>query len=203
MTQRQHIRVPIGLAAICRYGSSFEAAITIADLSEAGCRILQAPTSMLRGEAIVISFSDYEYIEAKVRWLRDGEAGVQFLRPIDLLDRNALQRASELAHRPQAADEAHGSAEPRHVTAVPDESASEMTVNDDHFVLKTNPAGNGNADGASVSNDILTSGRPARLPISDMTRFTTFIEAAQMCGFHALDVHLTGKGLSVRLFSNI
>ncbi|AKM08792.1 PilZ domain-containing protein [Croceicoccus naphthovorans] len=173
MTQRQHIRVPIGLSAICRYGSGFEAAITIADLSEAGCRILQAPTSMLRGEVIVISFSDYEYIEAKVRWLRDGEAGVQFLRPIDLLDRNALQRASELGHRLQAADAANGSAEPGLFTTVPHEFSSEMTVGDGHGVFTTNAAGNDNADGTSVSKDILTSGGPARLPISDMTRFIT------------------------------
>lgn len=202
MSEREHIRVSINLAATCRYGHSFSSEIEITNLSETGCRIDKAPRGLMRGEQMTISFSDFELIEGRVRWLtKNRQAGIQFLSPIDLLDRHALQHASQLIAKLET----------------PHKEESDMTENsllrsarEDQWHRQDRPVEQPNRQANEVvQNNAISEDTPqkqvpdriASLPISDLTRFSHLVEAAKSCGFNALNVELTNKGLSVRMTS--
>lgn len=55
--------------------------VNILDFSPEGCRI-EIPIYVDEGDSIFISLPGLETIESKVRWKKDWEVGVEFLRPL-------------------------------------------------------------------------------------------------------------------------
>ncbi|RVQ68960.1 PilZ domain-containing protein [Croceicoccus ponticola] len=197
MSKRERIRVPIRLSASCKFGNGLSPEVVIVDLSETGCRIENAPTALLRGEQITLSFEEFEFIEGRVRWLtKGGAAGIQFSTPIYRTDYHALQRVSEMVSLSQI---------PRHKELkMSDGSPFSSGRQDTWRHQETNTAQAAENSSSSAPLDLsLPSGIDdcTKLPVEDLTRFVMLVEAAKSCGFNALDVDLTNNGLSVKLTS--
>lgn len=53
------------------------------NLSDTGCCIAE-PHALDKFERMIVSIGQEEHVPAEVAWIREGTAGLQFLRPIDL-----------------------------------------------------------------------------------------------------------------------
>lgn len=197
MSKRESIRLPVRLSASCKFGNNLSQNVVLVDLSEAGCRLENAPRILLRGELITLSFDEFEFIEGKVRWLtKGGAAGIQFAEPIYQADYHALRRASELitlTHVPVQKELNMPEGSPFASGRQDTWRSQETTTFKDTYRTSAEepiapPPTSGFCDGA-------------KLPVEDLARFVKLVEAAKSCGFSSLDVDLTSNGLSVRLSS--
>lgn len=80
--RRRHTRATISAEVKLRRSSHFSYVVDAYDLSEQGCR-LQFVERPLLGETVWVKLADMESIEANVRWTKDFNAGVEFVRGID------------------------------------------------------------------------------------------------------------------------
>lgn len=91
MYQRASDRKPTNLVLPCVVLGQIERAI-LCDVSPTGCRIEMFDGSMPpRGATIVFEVSDPLYFAGEIVWVRGGEAGVRFTRPLAPEVRKALE----------------------------------------------------------------------------------------------------------------
>ena len=72
--------VQVGATVSSSHGQS--AAMTIANISVHGCNITGEPAWLRLGGFVTVSLPKGEPMQAIVRWVRDGSAGLEFLRPV-------------------------------------------------------------------------------------------------------------------------
>ena len=65
---------------------------TVRNISPFGCNLRSDAEWLKLGRFITLRLSVERSIQAIVRWVRDGSAGVEFLRPIDLAEAEWMQR---------------------------------------------------------------------------------------------------------------
>ena len=65
---------------------------TVRNISPFGCNLRSDAEWLRLGRFITIRLSAERSIQAIVRWVRDGSAGVEFLRPIDLAEAEWMER---------------------------------------------------------------------------------------------------------------
>jgi hypothetical protein len=56
--------------------------VTITDLSEGGCCIIESGSALSEGSIVSIRVGRLDPIEATVRWVKDNQLGLEFQRPI-------------------------------------------------------------------------------------------------------------------------
>jgi PilZ domain len=80
--RRKSVRseVQVGASVISSRGDS--AAVTINNVSTHGCNIKGEATWLRIGSCVGVSLDGGPPLQAIVRWLRDGSAGLEFLRPV-------------------------------------------------------------------------------------------------------------------------
>jgi len=66
--------------------------VLVTDLSRHGCRICAQTLWLPAGQMIVLRPAGLESLLGTVRWSRDGEAGIEFERPLHLAIVEHLQR---------------------------------------------------------------------------------------------------------------
>lgn len=85
MDSRQADRVEVSARASVRQGQGLALSAAVADLTPQGCRLIDIPRSLSRGDMISIRIAGVGPLLAHVRWLRLGlgrEAGLEFDRPL-------------------------------------------------------------------------------------------------------------------------
>ena len=76
-------RIEIEASASFRRGAGLAQSATVADLTRNGCRIVDIPRSLSRGERVALRIANVGPIAAHVRWLKLGrEAGIEFDYPL-------------------------------------------------------------------------------------------------------------------------
>ncbi len=78
---RRAERVPLRADIDFRRTGEHRWRVNILDFSAEGCRV-ELPTRVYEGDTIWISLPGLEAIKAKVCWVKDWEAGVEFDRPL-------------------------------------------------------------------------------------------------------------------------
>jgi hypothetical protein len=81
--RRREKRIPVKADAVIGDNRSAISRTSILDLSCHGCSLTMGENTLHSGEFIMIRLEGAEAIRGIVRWIRDGEAGVEFLRPLD------------------------------------------------------------------------------------------------------------------------
>ncbi|MEE4450019.1 PilZ domain-containing protein [Novosphingobium resinovorum] len=66
------------LQARCRKSSWHVFPVELGDLSQGGCSIVGSGESFAVGEVVRLTFANLKPIEAQVRWVVEGTAGVEF-----------------------------------------------------------------------------------------------------------------------------
>lgn len=83
MDSRQADRVEVSARASVRQGQGLALSAAVADLTPQGCRLVDIPRSLSRGDMISIRIAGVGPLLAHVRWLKLGrEAGLEFDRPL-------------------------------------------------------------------------------------------------------------------------
>lgn len=80
---RQNERLGVLLNARCRKTSWMISRVDLADLSEGGCRIVGNAVDVTAGQEVEIRITDVPAIPGTVRWVKDGDAGIEFDSPLD------------------------------------------------------------------------------------------------------------------------
>ena len=80
-TSRRAERVPLRGDIDFRRAGDHRYRVNILDFSRSGCRI-ELPERVLPNEIIWISFPGLESLQARVAWVNEWIAGVEFLRPL-------------------------------------------------------------------------------------------------------------------------
>ena len=80
--RRQSIRHPAWATAKLQSSHGQQTEAILADVSTHGCCIKTEVDWLRTGSFISIGIEDYPTLSAIVRWVRDGSAGMEFLRPI-------------------------------------------------------------------------------------------------------------------------
>ena len=80
-TRRREDRVPVKANALMA-GAKSIGRTSILDLSCHGCNLTTGDTGLHPGEFVMIRLEGTEALRGIVRWIRDGEAGIEFLRPL-------------------------------------------------------------------------------------------------------------------------
>lgn len=80
--RRKVSRYPAEVTATLYSSYGDEASVLLADVSTHGCNV-QGEVAWLRtGSFVAIGLADEASLKAIVRWIRDGAAGMEFLRPV-------------------------------------------------------------------------------------------------------------------------
>ena len=82
--RRKSPRVPAQAIALLGSLDGENARVVIGDVSAHGCSVRCAAGWLRTGRFMSISLDDAPPLRAIVRWVRDGAAGLEFLRPIPL-----------------------------------------------------------------------------------------------------------------------
>ncbi|WP_066553239.1 PilZ domain-containing protein [Croceicoccus bisphenolivorans] len=83
MDSRQANRIEVSAPASFRRGPGLALTVAVADLTPQGCRLVDIPRTLSRGETISLRIAGVGPLLAHVRWLRLGrEAGLEFDRPL-------------------------------------------------------------------------------------------------------------------------
>jgi hypothetical protein len=80
--RRRELRVPAGYQAILEFSEGDSNKVSLADISTHGCCVRSEAEGMRIGRFVSIGIDDGQMLQAVVRWVRDGAAGMEFLRPI-------------------------------------------------------------------------------------------------------------------------
>lgn len=84
MNTRQADRIEVNAPASFRRGAGLAIGVGVADLTPHGCRLIDIPRNLSRGETISLRIAGVGPLLGHVRWLRLGrEAGLEFDRPLD------------------------------------------------------------------------------------------------------------------------
>lgn len=65
-----------------RTGRGRPYSVEVVDLSESGCRINERSAWLRAPSEVTIRIGALESLDATIRWVRDGQAGLEFRRPI-------------------------------------------------------------------------------------------------------------------------
>ena len=76
-------RIQTAIAAVLVDSDGGELAVEVTDLSSGGFR-LRAPEALVAGEQVMLRVSRYGDFQAKILWVKGGEAGGRFLTPVTL-----------------------------------------------------------------------------------------------------------------------
>lgn len=79
---RQENRLPVELKSCVRTGGMKIQDVALSNISAAGCCIAIAEHYVEVDRTIIIQPDSLEGLEARVRWVRDGKAGLEFARPL-------------------------------------------------------------------------------------------------------------------------
>lgn len=83
MESRGADRIEIAASASFRRGAGLAQSATVADLTRGGCRLIDIPRTLSRGEKVSLRIGGVGPIVGEIRWLKLGrEAGVEFTRPL-------------------------------------------------------------------------------------------------------------------------
>lgn len=76
--------------------------ITLLDLSVSGCRVRTIGSPLATGQLLIVRPEGIEGLEGIVRWVEDGEAGIEFNRPLhpSVLDHLVAMPPSSLSRPP-------------------------------------------------------------------------------------------------------
>jgi len=80
--RRKVSRYPAEVTALLRAASGAEAIVRLADVSTHGCNVRGEVAWLRTGIFVSIGFDEEPPLQAIVRWMRDGAAGMEFLRPV-------------------------------------------------------------------------------------------------------------------------
>ncbi len=80
--RRKVSRFPAEVTALIRAASGDEALVRLADVSTHGCNVRGEVAWLRAGIFVSIGFEEEPPLQAVVRWMRDGSAGMEFLRPV-------------------------------------------------------------------------------------------------------------------------
>lgn len=80
--RRRQRRHQIGNAGILRLSDGEERAIILRDISPSGCHLTGKIEALRPGAFVSIGLAKGDFIGAIVRWVRDGRAGLEFLREL-------------------------------------------------------------------------------------------------------------------------
>ena len=80
--RRKVSRYPTEVTALLRAASGDQAEVRIADVSTHGCSVRGEAAWLRVGIFLSIGFDEEPGLQAVVRWIRDGSAGMEFLRPV-------------------------------------------------------------------------------------------------------------------------
>ena len=80
--RRKVARQAAWATATLRLGDGESSEVSLADISTHGLRIKGDLTWLRAGQFVSIAIEPEPALQAIVRWVRDGEAGMEFLRPI-------------------------------------------------------------------------------------------------------------------------
>lgn len=80
--RRKVARSPAEVTASVRSSQGDEAVVRIADVSTHGCSVRGDLPWLRNGAFVAIGLGDGPALSAIVRWMRDGSAGMEFLRPV-------------------------------------------------------------------------------------------------------------------------
>jgi hypothetical protein len=64
---------------------------TLGNISPFGCNVISSADWLRMGRVVSLNVGQRRTIQAIVRWTRDGSAGLEFLRPIDLAESEWLE----------------------------------------------------------------------------------------------------------------
>ncbi len=79
---RQENRLPVALKALARTKGMKLRDVALSDISAAGCCIAIPAHYVEVDKTIIIQPDSLEGLEARVRWVRDGKAGLEFVQPL-------------------------------------------------------------------------------------------------------------------------
>lgn len=80
--RRQLPRKIISVPAQIRTGSCVPHHVAVIDLSEGGCCVIERASTLSEGSLVSIRVGRLDPIEARVRWVKDEEIGLEFQRPL-------------------------------------------------------------------------------------------------------------------------
>ncbi|MDG2004332.1 MAG: PilZ domain-containing protein [Novosphingobium sp.] len=80
--RRREPRVPARFQAILQFSEGDRSEVGLADISSHGCCVRSDSEDLRIGRFVAIGIDDGEMLQAVIRWVRDGAAGMEFLRPI-------------------------------------------------------------------------------------------------------------------------
>ena len=80
--RRKVTRQPAWATATVSSSNGDSSEIALADISTHGLRIRSGESWLRNGQFVSIALDPEPALQAIVRWVRDGEAGLEFLRPI-------------------------------------------------------------------------------------------------------------------------
>lgn len=81
---RRVVREQARAAASLRTHGGEETATALTDVSTHGCCIRVEERTLRLGQFVALSLTDAGTVQAIVRWVRGGQAGLEFLRPVAL-----------------------------------------------------------------------------------------------------------------------
>jgi len=80
--RRRESRVPARFSAVLRFSDGASSEVELADVSTHGCCVRSEDAGLRIGRFVSVGLDEESMLQAVVRWVRDGAAGMEFLRPI-------------------------------------------------------------------------------------------------------------------------
>ncbi|MCX7864651.1 MAG: PilZ domain-containing protein [Novosphingobium sp.] len=80
--RRRELRVPTRSRAVLMLSPDETIEVELADISMHGCCIKASAAGLRIGRFISIGIDGNPMLQAVIRWVRDGAAGMEFVRPI-------------------------------------------------------------------------------------------------------------------------
>ena len=80
--RRKTSRTPVNVAAKVTSSRGDSASMTIGNVSTHGCNVRGEAGWLRMGGFVSVRLTDDQPLQAIVRWVRDGTAGLEFLRPV-------------------------------------------------------------------------------------------------------------------------
>lgn len=80
--RRRETRVSASYQAILQFSEGVSDEVQLADISTHGCCVRSDAEGLRIGRFVAIGIEQEPMLQAVIRWVRDGAAGMEFLRPI-------------------------------------------------------------------------------------------------------------------------
>ena len=97
----------VSLDGRCRIGDADEEDIVVLDLDRRGCRVRGIMRAVSKGDPIFLTIGPVGPIEARLRWMKRGLAGLKILTPLsdEQFDEATAGVPAEAAYQPIASPE--------------------------------------------------------------------------------------------------